>query len=79
MTLADTAAVAVADDGNVGSGKGPREKRPKRRTFTAEYKLGILEQYELLTEPGARGRCCARRVCTPRTSPSGSGCVTLER
>ncbi|MGV7892593.1 transposase, partial [Mycobacterium kansasii] len=29
--------------------------RPKRRTFTAEYKLGILEQYELLTEPGARG------------------------
>ncbi|VAZ63891.1 hypothetical protein LAUMK4_05936 [Mycobacterium persicum] len=55
MTLADTAAVAVADDGNVGSGKGPREKRPKRRTFTAEYKLGILEQYELLTEPGARG------------------------
>lgn len=55
MTLADTAAVAVADDGYVGSGKGPRGERPKRRTFTAEYKLGILEQYELLTEPGARG------------------------
>ncbi len=29
MTLADTAAVAVADDGNVGSGKGRVTKLPE--------------------------------------------------
>ena len=54
MTLADTAAMVVADE-NVGKGTGPRADRPKRRTFTAEYKLDVVARYELLTEPGARG------------------------
>ncbi len=39
MTLAD---VAPVDDG----GMGPRADRPKRRTFTAEYKARILAEYD---------------------------------
>jgi hypothetical protein len=38
MTLAD----AGLDDG----GMGPRADRPRRRTFTAEYKANILAAYE---------------------------------
>lgn len=38
MTLADSS----VDDG----GMGPRADRPKRRTFTAEYKANILAEYE---------------------------------
>lgn len=34
--------------------------RPKRRTFTAAYKLGVLAQYERLTEPGAKGALLRR-------------------
>jgi transposase-like protein len=55
MMLADAAAMVVANDENVGSSTGPRADRPKRRKFTAEYKLDVLARYELLTEPGARG------------------------
>ena len=29
--------------------------RPKRRTFTAAYKLAIIEKYDAATEPGAKG------------------------
>jgi transposase len=39
MTLADA---ARTDDGLVG----PRSDRPKRRTFTAEYKASILAEYD---------------------------------
>ena len=28
--------------------------RPRRRVFTAAYKLAVLEQYEAATEPGAK-------------------------
>ena len=34
---------------------GPRSSRPKRRTFTAAYKLAMIEQYDAATEPGAKG------------------------
>jgi transposase-like protein len=33
---------------------------PKRRSFTAEYKLRIVEEYERLTEPGAKGALLRR-------------------
>ena len=46
MTLADR----PVDDGAVS----PRADRPRRRTFTAEYKLAILAEYEA-AEPGAKG------------------------
>ena len=38
----------------------PSEQRPKRRTFTASYKLAVLSQYDRLTEPGAKGTLLRR-------------------
>lgn len=35
-------------------------ERPVRRTFTAEYKSGILAEYEAATEEGARGAILRR-------------------
>ena len=34
---------------------GPRSAQPKRRTFTATYKLEIIRKYDAATEPGAKG------------------------
>lgn len=51
MTTADVA----PDDG----GMGPRADRPKRRTFTAEYKAGILAEYDA-ADRGQRGAILRR-------------------
>ena len=52
--MTDLAGVAGHDDrvGTSSSDSGPGG-RPKRRTFTAEYKLAILEEYD---EADAQGR-----------------------
>ena len=34
---------------------GPRSSQPKRRTFTAVYKLEMIGKYDAATEPGAKG------------------------
>jgi len=34
---------------------GPRSSQPKRRTFTAAYKLAMIEKYDAAAEPGAKG------------------------
>ena len=34
---------------------GPRSSQPKRRTFTAAYKLAVIEKYDAATELGAKG------------------------
>jgi hypothetical protein len=34
---------------------GPRSSQPKRRTFTAAYKMAMIEKYDAATEPGAKG------------------------
>jgi transposase len=34
---------------------GPRSAQPKRRTFTASYKLEMIRKYDAATEPGAKG------------------------
>jgi transposase len=39
---------------------GPRAGQRKRRTFTAEYKLRILAEYDRAREPGARGALLRR-------------------
>lgn len=52
MTFADTARI---DDGGVT----PRADRPKRRTFTAEYKAQILGEYEA-ADHGERGAILRR-------------------
>ena len=51
MTTADVA----TDDGVMG----PRGDRPKRRSFTAEYKAGILVEYES-ADRGGRGAILRR-------------------
>ena len=42
------------------SSDGPRAGRPKRRTFTAEYKLRILEEYENAESPRDRAALLRR-------------------
>jgi hypothetical protein len=39
-----------------GSGDGPRAGQPKRRYFSAGYKLRILAEYEAAEKPGEKGR-----------------------
>src|SRR5579863_9048756 len=34
---------------------GPRSSQPKRRTFTAAYKLEMIGKYDAAAEPGAKG------------------------
>jgi transposase len=55
MTMTANALLAHAQNGQVRA-----EDRPRRRTFTAKYKLGILEEYEHLTDPGAKGALLRR-------------------
>ncbi len=57
MSVADLS----TDDGGVAAKKkGPRAGRPKRRSFTAEYKMAIVAEYEALTETGAKGALLRR-------------------
>jgi hypothetical protein len=50
ITITMTMADRPVDDGVVG----PRAERPKRRTFTVEYKLEILAEYDA-AESGEKG------------------------
>lgn len=58
MTMTSAALSARAHDGGVGD-DDPAAK-PKRRRFSADYKLGIVEEYERLTDPGAKGALLRR-------------------
>lgn len=61
MTLTVNLAVADRrDDGAVDHPSSPRAGRPRRRRFTAEYKLAVVEEYDRLTEPGAKGALLRR-------------------
>jgi transposase-like protein len=51
LTIADTRGLR-ADDGVVSSSAGPRGDQPRRRAFTAEYKLAMVAEYDRATEPG---------------------------
>jgi hypothetical protein len=68
--------VRAGEDGLVGSCGGPRADRPKRRGFTAAYKLEILAAYERLDEAGERG-ALLRRYYSPgfadRVEPGAGG------
>jgi transposase-like protein len=57
MTMTTAALLARAHDGDVGD--DPAAK-PTRRRFSAEYKLAILDEYERLTDPGAKGALLRR-------------------
>jgi len=58
MTMSSAALLARAHDGGVGD-DDPAVK-PTRRRFSAEYKLAILDEYERLTDPGAKGALLRR-------------------
>ena len=59
LTIADTRALR-ADDGVVSSSGGPRADQPRRRVFTAEYKLRMVAEYDQASEPGERGALLRR-------------------
>jgi transposase-like protein len=58
MTMTHTPLTSRAHDGAVADDE--TAARPRRRVFSAEYKLSILEQYERLDEPGAKGALLRR-------------------
>jgi len=60
MTIADVIAARSGHDGTVASSDGPRAGRPRRRVFTAEYKLRILEEYENAESPRERAALLRR-------------------
>jgi transposase len=58
VTLTTAALLTRAHDGVVGDDDSAA--KPKRRQFSAEYKLAILEEYESLSDPGAKGALLRR-------------------
>ena len=60
MSIADVNTARDGQDGTVASPDGPRASRPKRRTFTREYKMRILEQYESAPTPQERNALLRR-------------------
>jgi transposase len=59
LTMADMASSAREDE-QVASRRGPRAGQPKRRTFTAAYKMKILERYDQLEDRRERGALLRR-------------------
>jgi transposase len=60
MTIADVIAARTGHDGTVAAPDGPRVGRPKRRTFTAEYKMRVLDEYENAESPRERAALLRR-------------------
>jgi transposase len=58
MTMTTAALLTRAQDGVMGD-HDPAAK-PKRRHFSAGYKLAILDEYASLTDPGAKGALLRR-------------------
>ena len=59
LTMADMAS-STREDEQVASRRGSRAGQPKRRTFTAAYKLKILERYDELEDARERGALLRR-------------------
>jgi transposase-like protein len=60
MSTADVIAARNGQDGTVATPDGPRASRPKRRTFTREYKMRILDEYENASTPQERNALLRR-------------------
>lgn len=58
MTMTTAAMLARAHDGDVGD-DDPAAK-PRRRRFSAEYKMRILAEYDALSDAGAKGALLRR-------------------
>jgi len=59
VTMTTASLAARAHDGKVRGGDDPAAK-PARRRFTEQYKLAILDEYDRLTDPGAKGALLRR-------------------
>ena len=55
MTMTSSDMQDTPAESRAARADGPRSSQPKRRTFTAAYKLAIIEKYDAATEPGAKG------------------------
>jgi transposase len=53
-------AARTGQDGPVAAPDGPRAGRPKRRAFTAKYKLRIVEEYDNAESPRERAALLRR-------------------
>jgi transposase len=60
MTIADVIGARSGQDETVAAPDGPRAGRPKRRTFTAEYKMRVLQEYENAGSPRERAALLRR-------------------
>jgi transposase-like protein len=60
LTVADSM-TGLADDGLMGSTSGPRADRSRRRSFTAEYKLAMVAEYDRLPA-GEKGALLRREA-----------------
>jgi hypothetical protein len=60
MSIADVIAARDGQDENVATSDGPRASRPKRRTFTREHKMRILDEYEGASIPQERNALLRR-------------------
>src|SRR5271170_6671991 len=58
MTMTSAPVTTRAQNGNVPEDNPAA--RPKRRQFSADYKLAILEEYERITEDGGKGALLRR-------------------
>ena len=58
MTMTTTPVTTRAQNGTVPEDNPAA--RPKRRQFSAEYKLAILEEYERITDQGGKGALLRR-------------------
>jgi len=75
MTMTTASLFARVHDGVVD--ETDPAARPRRRTFTAEYKSQILAEYDSYPVGAEqRGALLRRGASTPRTSPSGDAHVT---
>jgi transposase len=68
LSMTDLAGVAGHDD-LVGTSSSSSDRgRPKRRSFTAEYKLAILEEYDAADAAGRGGLLRRERLLTSHIS-----------
>lgn len=61
MTMTTATLTSRAHDGSVNE-DDPAAARPARRRFSEQYKLAILEEYDALTDPGAKGALLRREA-----------------
>ena len=66
----------------IGAGSVPDPEvveKPKRRRFSAEYRLRIVRERMPARPPARWGPCFGVRGCTPRYCRHGAGSVTKGR